>query len=148
MTRYAIVLIGLLVSLSGGGVRPAEPAGAPVPVLPAPGQLAGHTLNAVTYFQNPPGSKQGGLARLMVQAYLQPGGRALVRVWDAARDAYSPLAERRWSLDGRTLCLDLPMHQLCAEVHIWGPRISGAGSHPYAMLDGDLQPGNTITGRR
>jgi hypothetical protein len=34
-------------------------------------------------------------------------------------------------------------------VHVWGPRIAGVGVQPsYAMLDGDLKPGNVIGGRR
>jgi hypothetical protein len=37
---------------------------------------------------------------------------------------------------------------MCADVHVWGPRIAGVGAQPYAMLDGDLKPGNVIGGRR
>jgi hypothetical protein len=36
---------------------------------------------------------------------------------------------------------------MCAVVHVWGPRIAGIGTQPYAMLDGDLQPGNVVGGR-
>jgi hypothetical protein len=42
----------------------------------------------------------------------------------------------------------LPARPLCAKVHIWGPRIAGIGTQPYAMLDGDIRPGNAITGAR
>lgn len=113
--------------------------------------LAGHTLNAVAYVFAPPGSHQGGLARLMLQAYLAPGGRALVRVWDEGRDAYTPVAERGWSLEGSTLCIGLPTGEpskVCADVHVWGPRIAGMAIRPYVQLNGDLQPGDTLGVRR
>ena len=54
-----------------------------------------------------------------------------------------------WSLSGSTFCLELPMggtQPVCADIHIWGPRIAGVGAKPYAMLDGDLQPGNALSG--
>jgi hypothetical protein len=96
------------------------------------------------------GPTGGELLRVMVQAYLAPGGRALVRAWDSSRDAYTVPAERHWSLTGSTFCVDVPLvgpEPICADIHIWGPRIAGVGAKPYAMLDGDLQPGNTIGGR-
>lgn len=126
----------------------AQSAGAAEPGAPSLARLAGNTLNAVAYWPNPANSRNGGLARVMVQAYLRPDGRALVRMWDAARGGYTAVSEREWNLKGSTLCLDLPNERFCADVHVWGPRISGMGMNPYAMLDGDLQPGNTVTGTR
>lgn len=123
----------------------ASPAGAVEPAIP----LAGSTLSAVAYVPWRPGLPGGGgLARLMLQAYLRPDGGALVRVWDPARNAYTAPAERRWSLAGDRLCLDLASGPLCADVHVWGPRVAGLGTNPYAMLDGDLQPGNRVSGAR
>ena len=112
--------------------------------------LAGHTLNAVAYVSAPPGSHQGGLARLMLQAYLAPGGRALVRIWDEGRDAYTPVAERGWSLEGSTLCVGLPGEpsRVCADVHVWGARIAGMSIKPYVQLNGDLLPGDALGVRR
>ena len=119
------------------------------PPVPLAGRLAGSTLSAVAYVPWRPGLPGGGeLARLMLQAYLRPDGGAVVRVWDPNRDAYTPPAERRWSLSGDKLCIDLQTGPLCAAVHVWGPRIAGLGTRPYAMLDGDLQPGNAISGSR
>ena len=131
----------------------ARPLGAAEAPLPPVGAISGHTLNAVAHVPRPPGTAGGGeLSRIMLQAYLRPDGRALVRVWDTARNRYTPAAERRWSLSGRTLCVDLPgggtPGSLCADVHVWGPRIAGIGTRPYAMIDGDLQPGNAIGGPR
>lgn len=144
--KPALATVFALLTAAATGVSAApEPAPAAQPVL------AGHTLNAFAYVSAPPGSHRGGLDRLMLQAYLGPGGRALVRVWDEARRAYTPVAERPWSLAGRTLCVGLPAGgppKLCADVHIWGPRIAGTGIQPYVQLDGDLQPGDTIGGRR
>jgi hypothetical protein len=60
-------------------------------------------------------------------------------------------AEQRWSLSGSTFCVEVPLagpQPICADIHIWGPRIAGTGVKPYAMLDGDLQPGNAIGGGR
>jgi hypothetical protein len=134
-----------LLTVAAGSASAAESVSA-VPV-----GVAGHTLNAVAYVFAPPGSHRGNLDRLMLQAYFGPGGRALVRVWDEARGAYTPVAERPWSLQGSTLCVGLPAGgppKMCADVHVWGPRIAGAGAQPYVQLNGDLQPGNTIGGRR
>lgn len=116
-----------------------------------PVAVAGHTLNAVVYVMPPPGTHGSHLDRLMVQAYLGPGGRALVRVWDALRGAYTPPAERGWSLERSMLCVGLTGNaptRICADVHLWGPRIAGAAVNPYVQINGDLQPGNTIGGRR
>ena len=143
----AALVLGLAAAASSGAAVPAR-AAEPAPA--APGRLAGNTLNAVAFVpQTAPG--RGELARIMLQAYLRPDGRALVRVWEPAHNRYSPAAERGWSLAGKTLCIELPagaaVSSLCADVHVWGPRIAGIGTRPYAMLDGDLQPGNAIGGR-
>jgi hypothetical protein len=116
-------------------------------------RLAGHTISVVAFVPRRPGAPGGGqLSRLIVQAYLGPDGRSLVRVWDASRNAYTAPAARPWTLTGSTLCLDVPAPgngPMCADVHVWGPRIAGVGVQPsYAMLDGDLKPGNVIGGRR
>ena len=116
-------------------------------------RLAGHTMSVVAFVPRRPGAPGGGqLSRLIVQAYLGPDGRSLVRVWDPSRNAYTAPAERPWTLTGGTLCLDVPAPgngPMCADVHVWGPRIAGVGVKPsYAMLDGDLKPGNVIGGRR
>jgi hypothetical protein len=112
-------------------------------------RLAGSTLSAIAYVPWRPGLPGGGeLARLVLQAYLRADGRAVVRVWEPGRDAYTAPVERHWSLDGDRLCIDLPSGSICAQVHIWGPRIAGIGMHPYAMLDGDLQPGDAISAPR
>jgi hypothetical protein len=150
MKRTGHILAALCVALANVGVRAAEP-----PVVSA-NQLVDKTLNAIAFVQRgvaiPGGNGPTGgeLARIMFQAYLGAGGRTLVRAWDATRDAYTPLTTQRWSLSGATLCLDVPLtgpQPICANIHIWGPRIAGVGAKPYAMLDGDLQPGNII-GRR
>jgi hypothetical protein len=121
-------------------------------------QLAGNTLSAVAFVTRPAGQSGangpgangpngGELERIMLQAYLGADGRALVRAWDPSRDAYTVPAERRWSLTGATFCVEVPLsgpQPICADIHIWGPRIAGVGAKPYAMLDGDLQPGNII----
>ena len=114
--------------------------------------LAGKTLSAVTWVPRPAAaSGGGGLSRFMLQAYLRQDGSALIRVWDPARGAYTRPAERNWTLSGSRLCLDLPdpgPGRICAEVHSWGPRITGIGTAPYVMLDGDLKPGNAVLGTR
>ncbi len=143
--KRALAIVVACTALSVGG-----PAGAAEPGHSLVSRLAGHTLNAVTFVPRQSGSSGGMLSRIVVQAYLGPDGRAAVRAWDANRNSYTPLVERRWSLSGATLCLDMPAggpSQICADVHVWGPRIAGIGTRPYVMLDGDLAPGNTITGR-
>lgn len=106
--------------------------------------LAGHTLSAVLYLPAPPKSRHGELARQMLQAYLSPDGRALVRLWNTEADRYSVPAATHWSLSGSRLCIGLPAGEMCVDVHVWGPRIDGVATGPYRMLVGDLRPGNAI----
>jgi hypothetical protein len=150
MKRTANILAALFLALAINSTRAAEPPGVTA------NQLVGNTLSVVAFVPRPPnmpganGPTGGELLRVMVQAYLGPGGRALVRAWDASRGAYTVPTERHWSLTGSTFCVDVPLvgtEPICADIHIWGPRIAGVGAKPYAMLDGDLQPGNTIGGR-
>lgn len=106
--------------------------------------LAGHTLSAVIYLPAPTESRRGDLERLMLQAYLQPDGGAMVRLWDTEADRYSVPVARRWSLSGSRLCIGLPAGEMCVDVHVWGPRIDGIATGPYRMLVGDLRPGNAL----
>ena len=142
MKRTGKSLIALWLAAAAGNAAAAEP-----PLVTA-SQLTGNTLSAVVFVARSPNVPGGGeLARIMIQAYLTADGLALVRAWDARRDAYTEPAERRWSLSGSTFCLDVPLAALqpvCADIHIWGPRIAGIGVKPYVMLDGDLQSGNAI----
>lgn len=114
--------------------------------------LAGRTLSAVIYVRRPPWLRSDSeLARFMFQAYLRANGSALVRVWDEGRDAYTRPIERRWTASERRLCVGLPRPgpaQVCADVHLWGPQIAGMGISPYVMLDGDIEPGDTIRASR
>lgn len=146
MKRTSNILGALSFALATGAASAAEP-----PAV-SPNQLIGNTLSAVAFVPRAAGMPGGGeLLRIMVQAYLGADGRAQVRAWDAARAAYTAPTERRWSLNGSTFCLDIPLagpRPVCADIHIWGPRIGGVGVKPYAMLDGDLQPGNAIGGVR
>jgi hypothetical protein len=153
MRRAFGLLLALLPLAFGSPARAAEPIS--VPVVPAPdlaARLIGNTLSVVAFIPRRPGGPGGGeLSRLVVQAYLRPDGRALVRVWDPWHNGYTVPAERPWSLTGSTFCLDVPAPgngPMCAEVHVWGPRVAGFGSRPYAMIDGDLKPGNLVGGAR
>lgn len=134
----------LALPISGVGLPAAAQNAAPA----TPGLLAGNTLSAVIYVRRPasePGPSE--LARFMFQAYLRTGGGARVRVWDTARDAYTRPSERRWSVAGSRFCLGLPApapSRICADLHVWGPRIAGLGVKPYVMLDGDLKSGDAI----
>lgn len=139
----AIVAAVLLLAAGFGPPAAAQNAAPATPAL-----LAGNTLSAVIYVRRPP-SEPGPseLARFMVQAYLRASGGALVRVWDTARDAYTRPSERQWSVTGSRFCLGLSAPappRICADLHVWGPRIAGLGVKPYVMLDGDLKPGNAI----
>ena len=111
-------------------------------------QLGGKTLSVVAYVPRPSGAGGGSLQRIVLQAYLGADGKTLLRQWVGSRNSYSRPVQTRWSLNDDTLCIDLPAGPLCAKIHVWGPRIAGIGTQPYAMLDGDLQPGNAITGTR
>lgn len=143
----ARAIIAAMVLLAAGSGRAGAQNAAPA----SPGLLAGRSLSAVIYVRRPssePGPSE--LARFMFQAYLRAGGGALVRVWDTARDAYTRPSERRWSATGSRFCLGLPAPappRICADLHLWGPRIAGLGTEPYVMLDGDLKPGNVIAVR-
>jgi len=147
MKRVCTVLVGLSSVALVGAASAAE---MPPPV--SINQLAGNTLSAVAFVPRPASIPGGGeLTRIMLQAYLGPGGQAVIRAWDTSRGAYTIPTGGRWSLAGSTFCLDLPIkgaHPMCADIHIWGPRIAGIGAKPYAMLDGDLQPGNVLGASR
>ena len=140
--RWGAVLFAI--ALMGGGAGAASAAEAPS--LAA--QLGGKTLSAVVYVPRNAANGGGSLQRLVLQAYLEADGRALVRQWQSADNRYSAAARTRWSLTDDKLCIELSAAPICAKVHIWGPRIAGIGTRPYAMLDGDLQPGNAIAGGR
>ncbi len=77
-----------------------------------------------------------------------------MRRWEPARNAYTTVAVRRWSVASSTLCLDFEpsddIPALCIEVHVWGPRIAGnsTGEGRFAMLDGSIEPGNTLIAAR
>jgi hypothetical protein len=146
MKRTCKVLVALSSIALGGVAVAAEPP----PVTAS--QLAGNTLSAVAFVPRSAGMPGGGeLSRIMLQAYLGPDGRALVRAWDPSRDSYTAPAALHWSLSGATFCIDVPIkgaNPICADIHIWGPRIAGVGAKPYAMLDGDLQRGNLLGGGR
>jgi len=134
-------------ALAGLVAMPVASAGAAGAAPDLAGRLAGNTLSAVAFAARDASRGGGELDRLMFQAYLQPDGNALIRLWDTRLAAYAPAAWRRWSLSGSVLCLELPRvapPRICADVHVWGPRIAGVGAAPYAMIDGDLKPGNTI----
>jgi hypothetical protein len=144
--NLGICTVALAAAL-GLGVASAKGAGGP----PTAGDLlAGNTLSAVIWVPRPAAISTGGaLSRFMLQAYLRQDGTASVRVWDAARNAYTTTVERNWTGAGDKLCLDLPNPapgRICVEVHTWGPRIAGIGTAPYVMLDGDVRPGNAIRG--
>jgi hypothetical protein len=115
--------------------------------------LTGNTLSGVLFMPHQ-AAGGGSLDRVVFQAYLQPGGRALMRRWQPARNAYSPVGERPWSVSGNVLCLEFPPNErvprVCVEVHVWGPRIAGNTTGPgqFAMLDGDIESGNSIVAAR
>jgi hypothetical protein len=138
-----LLFVALVVASTGAGAGD----GSPMSI-----DLAGNTLSAVTWVPRSAAAPGGGaLSRFMLQAYLRPDGSALIRVWDAARNAYTRPAERYWTLSGSKLCLDLPPPGpggICADVHSWGPRIAGFATAPYVMLNGDLKRGNALIGAR
>jgi hypothetical protein len=145
---WAVVVMTLL-SVALVVTSPGAAAGDGSPMLTS---LAGNTLSAVTWVPRSAATPGGGaLSRFMLQAYLRQDGTAMIRVWDAVRNAYTKPVERYWTLSGSKLCLDLPPPGpggICADVHSWGPRIAGFGTAPYVMLDGDLKRGNALVGAR
>jgi hypothetical protein len=142
-----IIAASMLAAVWSAGAR----ADAPQPLAAA---LSEHTLNAVAFLPHEAPTGGGSLSRIMFQAYLRQNGSGLVRRWDTTRDAYTVPAEIHWSVEGSTLCLDLPGSggdgRICVEVHVWGPRIAGngTGTGRFALLDGDLQPGNALLASR
>jgi hypothetical protein len=149
MPRILAAIIAAL--LLTGAAAPAR-AQAAAPTLGA--ALAGNTLAAVMFL---PQEAQRGerLDRVVFQAFLRPDGSALIRRWDTARDAYTVPAEGHWRVSARTLCMDFPGladgdPNICIDVHVWGPKIAGNTSGPgrFAMLDGDIEPGNSLIASR
>jgi hypothetical protein len=136
--------------IAAGTSRAGAPSAQPPPL--AADRLSGNTLSAVVYVRpDAPTAAGNGLSRFVLQAYLRAGGSASIRVWSAARNTYTAPMERSWTLSGSRLCLGAPPPGpagVCADIHIWGPRIAGFGTNPYVMLDGDLTPGNAILATR
>ena len=148
MKRQGATIALILAVGLGGGARGDEAA------PPLGTRLAGNTLSAVIFLPHEAPRGGGSLDRIVMQAFLRGDGSALVRRWDAAHDAYTAPGEGRWSLAGSTLCLDsrnlAAAPGICVDVHVWGERIAGntAGPGRFAMLDGDIEPGNTIVAAR
>ena len=88
--RWGAVLFAI--ALVGGAAAGAAEA----PSLAA--QLGGKTLSAVVYVPRNAANGGGALQRLVLQAYLEADGRALVRQWQSADNRYSAPARTRWSL--------------------------------------------------
>lgn len=137
----------LWLGLSVGAM--AQQAAAP----PLADALTGNTLSAVLFLPHK-AAGGGSLDRVVFQAYLRPDGSALMRRWQPAQNAYSPVAERRWSMTGDQLCLDFPPNErvprTCVQIYVWGPRVAGnsTATGQFAMLDGDIEPGNSIAAPR
>jgi hypothetical protein len=144
INKGTLVLLALL--FAPAWIASSISAGSATPNLGS--RLVGDTLSAVVYVQRSAAfAGDGSLRRFALQAYFRQDGSALVRVWVPARDAYTPTVERRWTVTGDRLCFDTPNPgpgNICAQVHVWGPRVAGAGTGPYVMVDGDLEPGNVI----
>ena len=146
MRRVLVAAIGLVLACGGARAQDAAPSLATV--------LGDNTLAAVMFLPHEAPTGGGSLTRVMFQAYLRTNGTALVRRWDAPRDAYTTPAEAHWSVTGSTLCMNFPglatAGDICIEVHVWGPRIAGntAGTGPFALLDGNIEPGNSLVAAR
>jgi hypothetical protein len=140
--RHVLLAVSLLLGAPVG-------AAAQEAAKPLADALTGNTLSAVLFLPHE-ASGAGSLDRVVFQAFLRPDGSALMRRWQPAQNAYSPVGERHWSVSGNLLCLDFPPNErvprICVEIHVWGPRIAGNTTGPgqFAMLDGDIEPGNSI----
>jgi len=115
-------------------------------------RLPGNTVSAILFLPHE-GAAGEVLDRVMFQAYLRTDGSALMRRWDGAHDAYTAPADGHWRVTGDTLCLafpDMPGPEICIETHVWGPRIAGntAGPGRFALLDGNIEPGNSLVATR
>jgi hypothetical protein len=147
--RSTAVAIALCVLAAAPAVRAEE---APVPLIgkAVADRIVGNTVSAVAYLGRSNARGGGSLDRVVFQAFIRQDGSSVVRMWDPARNAYTVPAERRWSMTDNRLCIGVPQPadgQICADVHMWGPRIAGVSQVPYVMLDGDIKEGNRIDSR-
>jgi hypothetical protein len=144
MRRALFAAAGLIVALGAAHAQQAAPS------LEA--DLANNTLAADMFLPHERGGNS--LERVMFQAYLRADHTALVRRWDAQHNVYTAPAASHWHVDGSNLCMNFPglddAGDICIEVHVWGPRIAGntAGSGPFALLDGNIEPGNSLIATR
>lgn len=143
----ALAIVAALIAPASHG------AGIPDAAASISAALVGNTLSGVLFLPHE-AAKGETLDRVVFQAYLRPDGSALMRRWEPAHNAYTAVAEQRWSVAGNTLCLDFSLSadvpRLCVEVHVWGPRIAGntTGAGRFAMLDANVEPGNTLIAAR
>ena len=146
MWRALVATIGLVLACGAARAEDAAPSLASL--------LENNTLAADMFLPHAAPKGGGSLTRVMFQAYLRTDGTALIRRWDAPHDAYTSPAEAHWSVTGSTLCMNFPglgePGDICIEVHVWGPRIAGntAGTGPFALLDGNIEPGNSLVAAR
>ena len=147
MWRALVATTGLVLSCGAALAQDAAPSLATA--------LGDNTLAAVMFLPHAAPAGGGSLTRVVFQAYLRANGSALIRRWDAPHDAYTTPAEAHWSVTGSTLCMNFPgllatPGDICIEVHVWGPRIAGntAGTGPFALLDGNIEPGNSLVATR
>ncbi|HUB96453.1 MAG TPA: hypothetical protein VL993_11070 [Stellaceae bacterium] len=147
MRRYAAAAATMGVMMLGAVAAPAQEAAPSLATV-----LQDNTLAADMFLPRERGGNS--LDRVMFQAYLRANGTALVRRWDAPHDAYTAPAEAHWSVTGSTLCMNFPGFEvtgdICIELHVWGPRIAGnsTGTGPFALLDGNIEPGNSLVATR
>jgi hypothetical protein len=150
--RTLLAALPVLLLATAAMAQDAPPPFGPPDATPLSARLPGNTVSGVMFLPYE-GKTKEQLDRMMFQAFLRPGGGALMRRWDGARDAYTAPADGTWRISGDTLCLtfpDLPGPEICVEAHTWGPRIAGnaAGPGRFALLDGKIEPGNSLVAAR
>lgn len=111
--------------------------------------LKGSTISALAYRSFAlPKAVQGGAessARVIFQAWLREDGTARVRVLDEGRNAWRPVANETWSVQGDTFCLSagsLGMARLCLDTLIYGQVFSAASPKADVMVKGNWRKGN------
>jgi hypothetical protein len=150
--RTLLAALPALFLAAAAMAQDAPPPFGPPDATPLTARLPGNTVSGVMFLPSE-GKTKEQLDRVVFQAFLEPGGSALMRRWDGARDAYTAPANGSWHISGDTLCLafpDLPGPEICVVAHTWGPRIAGngPGSGRFALLDGKIEPGNSFVAER
>lgn len=153
--KLVVLTTAALLHLAAGGTAPDSQHDHPDDTLKpdAPidvgATLKGSTISVLAYRSHAPARPAPGGAessdRVIFQAWLREDGIARVRVLDEARNAWRPVANETWSVQGDLFCLSagsFGMGRLCLDTLIYGQVFSAVSPKADVLVKGNWRRGN------